>query len=473
MKFLCLFSITIAVALCGGSNASMAIPNNLEKSTMKNQSVNIKAAESMATFCMGRFLIDVPVGSKFSGGNYKYDFIKIEPVKSASLEEFEKEVEKAELNLKLTEHKYAKKRMLLQSVQIDKNTKLLASWKTNFSTAEISIVGYHWDSGNRFLFQRDVDDDKQEPGMNRMREAISRLRARADNDIPTEPGYCFAGGFIVNPRWRNEEASLDIDIAGHPDAFVSIWIYPLASYKHDKPLLERMGGMTQFLGNLATSVHVLRKGDRQLGPYRGQEHLASAPNSGGMRGHAFVWETQGDGTLDTPAIKIELTTGHQDDKGNPQKTSLTDEQAMKLWDDILNSFRLRPTGDSVKTSDATPEPSPRLPLGELAATGRACPQTGWWQASEAGEIEGGVRRYFRAGEMMPQVTMLGESSLWQKLKGARPSYRTATVWKLVDFDPTPIRADEVPRTQAIAQAAPDGATPNAGPDGEPSRHDKG
>jgi hypothetical protein len=473
MKFLRFFFVLIAAALCAELNTSTAAPNNFEKSTMKNQSANVKADEDVTTFCMGRFLIDVPVGSKFSGGNYKYDFIKIEPAKPGSFEEFEKEVVKSESDLKVAEHKYTKKSMLLQSVQIDKNTKLLASWKTNFSTAEISIAGYRWDRGNRFLFQRDVDDDKQEPGINRMREAILRLRARTDTDIPIEPGYCFAGGFIADPNWRNEEASLDIDIAGHPDAFVSVLIYPLASYKHDKPLLERMGGMAQFLGNLATSVHVLRKGDRQVGLYKGQEHLASAPNSGGIRGHAFVWETQGDGTLDTPAIKIELTTGHQDDKGNPQKTSLTDKDAMKLWDDILNSFRLRPTGDSVKTSDATPEPSPHLPLGELAATGRACPQTGWWQASEAGEIEGGARQYFRAGETMPQVTTLGESSLWQKIKGARPSYRTATVWKLVDYDATPIRADEVPHTQAIAQAAPDAANPDGSQDDESSRHGKG
>lgn len=415
----------------------MAASNNLEKSTMKNQNAYMENAEKKATFCMGRFLIDLPVGSKLSGGNYKYDFTKLEPGKPTSFDDFEKEVEKIESDLKLAEHKYTKKSMLLKSVQLDKNTKLLVAWKTNFSTAEITISGYRWDGGNRFLFQRDVDDDKLELGMSRVRDAITRLRSRADNDIPTEPGYCFVGGFIANTHWRNEEISLDIDIAGHPDAFVSVWIYPLASHKHDKPLLERMGGITQILGNLATSVHVLRQGDRQVDSYKGQEHLASAPNSGGMRGHAFVWETQGEGTLETPAIKIELTTGHQDDKGNPQKTSLTDKEAMKLWDDILNSFRLRPTGDSIKTGEVILEPSPRLPLGELAATGRACPQTGWWQASEAGEIEGGARQYFRAGETMPQVTTPGESSLWQKLKGARPSYHTATVWKLVDYDAAP------------------------------------
>jgi hypothetical protein len=385
-----------------------------------------------------------------------------------SFETFEKEFAEEEERLRTAKNKKTRQSMLLESTRPERNTRILASWEVDASTAQIAIAGYRWDNGSRFFLRDEVDDDKQELGVNRMREALSRISPRTDNDIPFDPGYCFAGGFIYNARWRNEEVSIDIDIAGHPDAFVSIWIYPLASYKHDKPLLERMGGMTQLLGNLATSVHILRKGDRQVGQYKGQEHLASAPNSGGMRGHAFVWETQGNGTLNTPAIKIELTTGHQDNKGNPQKNSLTDEQAMKLWDDILNSFRLRPTGDAIKTSDVAPEPPPHLPLGELIATGRACPQTGWWQASEAGAIEGGARQYFRAGETMPQVTMLGESSLWQKLKGARPSYRTATVWKLVDYD------TEVPKPQSIAHAAPGNASSDAHGLGDGSSHqDKG
>jgi hypothetical protein len=59
-----------------------------------------------------------------------------------------------------------------------------------------------------------------------MREALTRLRSRADNDIPIEPGYCFAGGFIANPEWENEEAGVDFRIAGHPDTIISVWFYP-------------------------------------------------------------------------------------------------------------------------------------------------------------------------------------------------------------------------------------------------------
>lgn len=306
-----------------------------------------QSAHTTSTFCMGRFLIDVPAGSRLSGGNYKYDFIRIEPVKATTYEEFATEVDRIESTLRSAKNEKTQKSMLLQSVQPGNDTRILASWKADFSTAQINVLGYRWINGSRFLFEDDVGGSKQEFGMNRMQEALSRLRPRADTDIPSDPGFCFAGGFVANPRWRNEEASLDIDIAGHPDAFVSVWIYPLASHKHDRPLLERMGGMTGFLANLATSVRVLRKGDREVGPYPGQEHLASAPGSNGMRGHAFVWETQGDGTLDTPAIKIELTTGYHDGKGNQQKTSLTDKEAMKLWDDILDSFRLRPVAPPV------------------------------------------------------------------------------------------------------------------------------
>lgn len=339
MTFYRSFSSALVAAVCAGLGACTALHNNASRNA------NAAPSSNTSTFCMGRFLVDVPAGSTLNGGSYKYDFIRIEPVKAMTKEEFETETDGFESKLKYAVNEETKQSMLLQSVQPKEDTRILASWKADFSTVLINVFGYRWINGSSFLLEDDVGRSKQEFGVNRMRAALSRLRPRADTDIPTDPGYCFAGGFIANPEWENEEASLDIDIAGHPDAFISIWIYPLASHKHDRPLLDRMGGMVQFLGNLATSVRVLRKGDRQLGPYPGQEHLASAPGSNGMRGHAFVWETQGDGTLDTPAIKIELTTGYQDGKGNQQKTSLTDKEAMKLWDDVLDSFRLRPVRD--------------------------------------------------------------------------------------------------------------------------------
>jgi len=70
----------------------------------------------------------------------------------------------------------------------------------------------------------------------------------------------------------------------------------------------------------------------------------------------------------------------------------------------------------------------------LAATGRTCPQTGWWEPSEPDGRSGGQRQHIKAGDRMPHVVATGQPSLWQKLTREMPSYQTATVWKLVGYD---------------------------------------
>lgn len=136
-----------------------------------------------------------------------------------------------------------------------------------------------------------------------------------------------------------------------------------------------------------------------------------------------------------------MQTGVSENAAGAVKPSLTDEEAIAVWDKITSSIRVRPVSTApLKTSAA--DSAPRLPLGELAATGRACPQTGWWQSAEADAVEGGRRKHFNVGESMPQVVLLSEPSLWQKLKGKQASHRTATVWKLVDYDDVPTAAKE-------------------------------
>ncbi|WP_241813392.1 T6SS immunity protein Tli4 family protein [Herbaspirillum sp. C7C2] len=402
---------------------------------------NSETSSSTATFCAGRYALDVPVGSRLSGGNYIYKFTQLEKPEQVSLQSFEAAIAEKEKALKAMKHEIEPS-LLRLSLRPDTHSHILVFWEEDFAEAIAEVEGYRWIDGIRFVIKGRAGMSKPSHGtisrqdivINRMREILAHLRPRSDGEIPSEPGYCFEGGFIASPKWGNEEAGIDIDIAGHPDAFISVWFYPLAMSKHDRPLLERMGGVLQSLGRLATSVRVLRSGDRQVGPYRGQEHLATAPSSGGMRGHSFIWETEGQGTFETPALKIELTTGHRDKDGNPQKTRLTDEQAMKLWDEVLNSFRVRPTTDPQKTSQNNPPSSPLRPLGELAGTGSTCPQNGWWRCVDTGNVAGGRRRFFKAGEKMPSVVLLGPPNLWQALRKKPPTYETKTVWTLVDYE---------------------------------------
>jgi Tle cognate immunity protein 4 C-terminal domain/Tle cognate immunity protein 4 N-terminal domain len=437
----------IAAALLCAALGACAAPNTLGSAAMTAETRDTKDTKpvTVTTYCMGRFVIDLPAGSTISGGNYKYDFARIDPPKSMSLEQFEKETRERETQLQATKHE--KEASLLRAVQRpDRSSMAIAFWEDRGSAFQVELEGYRWVDGARFLLKKRADDDRQDMALKTMRDRITRLRPRPDSEIPTEPGYCFGGGFIANAEWENEAAGTDFRIAGQPDARISVDIFPLASRKRDKPLLERMGSAAAQLGSMATMVRVLRKGDREIASFKGQEYLASGPNSGGLRGHVFMWETQGEGTLQEPFVKIEMQTSAQDDKGNPQQTRLTDEQAIALWDRIVASFRLRPVSaaPSKKTSDAGP---PDAPLGTQAATGRLCPQTGLWECEEAafGTVQGGRQLFLNSGQPMPRVTVLSPPGMWQKLRGQQPAQSMATMWTLVGYDepaPAPMGATD-------------------------------
>ncbi len=79
---------------------------------------------------------------------------------------------------------------------------------------------------------------------------------------------------------------------------------------------------------------------------------------------------------------------------------------------------------------AYPQRDPSVASVEPVVTGYACPQTGWWQCNEAGAISSERRQFIREGQIMPKVAIAGQPSLWQRVKGERPTWSTATVWTL-------------------------------------------
>jgi hypothetical protein len=135
-----------------------------------------------------------------------------------------------------------------------------------------------------------------------------------------------------------------------------------------------------------------------------------------------------------PELDIQLDSGVKDDSKAKVKPSITDEEALALWDKLITSIRLRKPSDATSATTARP----KVPLASLAPTGEICPQTGWWESTENRKIDGGKRRLFRAGEPMPHALLQGKSGLWQKLTGDGLSQKIATVWKLVDYDDQPV-----------------------------------
>ena len=378
-----LLSILAALAITGCAGTLGPSPS----ATAMTTTAATAPSSNGNTFCLGRFLIDMPQGARLHGAGYKYDFAQIEKPKAMSLEQFNKVVNEREAQLKAVKHR-VEPSLLRQTVRPNASSRILVFWEQDFTSAGVEIEGYRWIDGTRFLVTDEADTEKQALAVERMEQIVSGLRPRTVSDIPTDPGYCFEGGFIANERWKSgEEIDISFRFPDHPGAALVVQIYPLRASRRDPPLLDRVGGVMGAIGAVANRVQVLRRGDKAVGGFKGQEYLVAGSDHPGKPGQLFTWETQGEGTLQEPVIKIELRTGKVDDKGNPQATRWSNEEAMAVWDRILMSFKVRPVSSSEpkKTSDAGPS-TPTSPV--RAATGEPCPASGEWDCSDHGNAMG-------------------------------------------------------------------------------------
>jgi hypothetical protein len=287
--------------------------------------------------------------------------------------------------------------------------------------------------GNDLFVQHATSAISKDNSINSLNTVAKRLRLRAENEVPTEPGACIEGGFVA---WRPEfeRGSLGVRLKEFPDVHFSIEVVKNQNYLvEDSDLETRLKGAEKDAGSWYSQIKFFRRGPRDLGNWKGSEALARMPaQKNGAESHQFVFVSLG--ALHDPlqpSLDVQLDTGVKDDRTAAVKPSLTDEEAVALWDKLITSIRVRPTGDAAKHSTTLP---PKTPLGEFVDTGSACPQTGWWQCSDIGEVAGGRRRHFVAEESMPHAVLLGKPSVWQKLVGQRPTQLIAVSWQLVAYD---------------------------------------
>jgi hypothetical protein len=334
--------------------------------------------------------------------------------------------------------------------------------------AELKINGYYRLGNDGVVIDARPLKENKDRATATIKSIARRLRQRAELDVPTEPGNCIENAFLPDSPddekdHPGELLSIGFRLKEFPDAHLSINVGPSNPHNPEGDSLEaqwkriKEGPMTPEEKKALTSTKFFHETPRQIHDWKtGYEVLTRSPDEKGSHSH-HDFQIKFTGVPHDPSkpyADIQFQTGVADNAAGATKASLTDEEALAVWDKITSTIRVRPTSAApAKTAGANSPP--RFPLGELAATGRTCPQTGWWQASESGNMEDGGRQHIKAGDRMPHVVSQGEPSVWQKLKGERPSYRTATVWKLVSYEDASVRAGATPQAPAIAQASPD------------------
>jgi len=402
-----------------------------------NYQVNTMTAEmkdlKIKTVCVGRFLIDLPADAEVSYRGAMISGWSIATYEETD-EQFAARVEKKEAQL--SGEKNERGGPSLESThQIDKNG----------VQGKIHVFGREWIRGlpdeplsenvrieamirakkHSFNLTMNYSDDSD---LKKLAELVTQFRSREENEIPSEAGYCFEGGFITEPitAKQSERTTMFVGLNGHPD--VSIALDMTAGISTGETLLERHD-RTSAGDEFRSRFHLFKRGTRMLNGQAGDELLERVHELNGNYGHKFMWEAAHNRTDNVffPLMSFELSTGNSQ-PGTTVDSSLTDAEALALWDKMLSSLRVRPVVVAEPVA-ATPT---QAAIGTRANSGMACPASGWWHCLNA--LAQDNTRWFQRGQILPKASLQRQKSILDRLKGKPGLTSKPTVWEFVRID---------------------------------------
>lgn len=290
-----------------------------------------------------------------------------------------------------------------------------------------------------------------------MNKTAGHLRSRSENEIPAGMGVCVEGGFLEIDA-EHENSAIGIYLKEIPDVRISIEARKNHDYLQEDSAPRRLRQQAEEhaaslgLGSFFSGIKMLREGSRQLGVWHGEEILTRRPAyKNDTDAHEFRFFSVGEANNALhPLLDIRLDSGVKDDAKAKVNPTLTDDEALALWDRLLPSINIRQPSDAIVAKEL----SHKAPLGTTIQSGNICPQAGQWQCTDKRTIEGERSRIFEEGEKIPPVIVMGHKSLLRTLIG--DVYRVAqTEWQLVAYSPQSSLADEVDGLCEVIQKSKD------------------
>jgi hypothetical protein len=304
--------------------------------------------KEMQTHCIGRHLVDLPTGFELTDGatsifkqaNAPVDAPTIDVITRASgitRAEFAKKVKKRRTEIVAAAD---------DTTDILKEMKSIGDNATLFRILQIGdayISELHILKGDRYLSMT------TDSFHNQFLEAETRLADFSKNvaldsaSADSHPGFCL-GPVVIQGQYVKEYATFSFRSRLQPDVLLSV---DVDTYLPDEAetLLHRVSGPGSLLKKFDVRNKVLREGELKVGGMRAQEWLSWAKlgDDRDKKQFAFALETtRAKPSPAQPHIHVELATGQQDLKGDNHTNSLSDEEAISLWDSIVKSIRLRP-----------------------------------------------------------------------------------------------------------------------------------
>lgn len=204
-----------------------------------------------------------------------------------------------------------------------------------------------------FLLGGAIEDGQSEEQALAMEATRARsLRLRAEDDVPSDEGYCIEHGFMASSFYGDQEmVNVGIHLPSLPDVTFSISSnkdayadYPKEEFEKKKvaelSLLTRIRQAQEEQGIMYPHRDVLREGKRDVHHWHGEESLIKRPD--GV--HDFEWGFVGtpkDVAHPSELIVNMYTKVEANIVGAAKSASLSDNEAVALWDKLLPGLKFR------------------------------------------------------------------------------------------------------------------------------------
>lgn len=184
-----------------------------------------------------------------------------------------------------------------------------------------------------------------------LKQIYSRLRARAESEIPTEPGFCFPGGLYEGSPSEDEQTYVPYHLEGAPDVYFMIAAKP-ESVKVSESLLQRSGKVEKEMA--ASGTTTIRKGVVRYAGHGYEEWLMRGPTPARVQGTMFgLLGNETKHGVAFPFMSVEMFNGFRtpsrertaEESAQLQKlerASLSEAEALALWDKVAPTLRPRP-----------------------------------------------------------------------------------------------------------------------------------
>ncbi|NML14922.1 T6SS immunity protein Tli4 family protein [Azohydromonas caseinilytica] len=444
---------TMLLAATAVLTACHAHPVSQEKANMVNLSPSLQPLfEKTKTVCFGRFMIDLPEQTRVVWGDVAVPLsVWVEKGQADEISNRVAEVEahlKSEIRFPRTENLTLYFETISGAVP---GMRHIISQRDAGSDGLLRINSFFAMSNNLVGMQALPLANDKDGTIDEINDMARRLRPRHETEVPTEPGTCIENAFLAEapgtkPEDVNEHIRVGFRLKEFPDVHLSIYIGPANEMRWS---LEQQLDISVERARKAgrpepfRMLTVFRRAKREINEWKtGFEYLTRTPNEDKSYAHHDFWMkfTGTPGNPLQPYADIDFKTGVGENSAGAVKPSLSDEEAIALWDKLTGSIRIRPTGNA-KTSQTAPV---KAPLGERHVTGHRCPQAGWWECDDELNLAQPKGLWLNEGDLVPMALVWAQPTLWQQFRGERPRGKVPAVWRLAAYEAPPDTAPAKP-----------------------------